>query len=1142
VRGELRDVAIRRQGRLALAYLALHSDRPVSRDELVLAVWGDGAAGDHGAGLSSVLSRLRRVMGDAVITRAGSVQLAADVRVDYHEAMAELAGAREALQRGEAVAAASGALRAVQASDRGVLHGESAPWLEEWRRELTELGLRARECIAGAALQCAGPELPVAVNRAREVVRAEPFRESGHALLMRALAAQGDVAEALRIYEVLRRRLREELGAAPGTRLRALHDELLGVAPVDIRGPPLLPVATARTRAGFVGRAAELAVLRRAFAAAAVDGTQLLVLEGEPGIGKTRLALRFAQEAAERRGANVLYGRCDAETLMPYQPFVEALRRHVAASPVARLRAQIPVHVAELARVLPELAEPGTAAAETRDGEPGARSRLFEAIAALLADAAAARPVLLVLDDLHWADWGTLLMLRQVIRLTSELPLLVLGVHRDNERGDALRDTLADLRREHVFDRITLGGIGEDEAAALVRQAGESGLAGEVARTLWQESRGNPFFLEEMVRHRGASGERAATPASVPDAVKDVIGRRLAQLSSDVRQVLEIAGVAGGDFSLRVLEALSDLSEDTLDRALKDAIDARLIVELPDVADRFAFEHALTRQTLYEGLTRSRRARLHLRIGEALEQLRRSEDGAHLAELAHHFLLAPSERGAARAVDYSARAASHASDVLAYEDASGHYEAALSALDRVGDDGERRYELLLALGETQVKAGDTRHARVSFGMAGDIARGRGSAVGLARAALGFAKIAGGVVDEAMVDLLDEALEAVGDQHEVLRSRLLARLLIELSFSSGRERLVALSDEAVAVARRTGDPAALSPALIARHWSLWEPQNVAERLATSTELLSLAATAGDRKIELQGHRWRMMNLLEIGDVEGADAEIEAYAGLARERRLPAELWYVHLFRGLRRLMAGDYAEVRAQIEAGMELGRRVADTNAEQGFTIQLAGLRRDCGGLADVEGAVRANASRYFTIPGWRSLLAVILVETGRPDEAREQLEMGGRDSFTQIPMDGLWLGAINNFAEVSSALGDAERAATLYELLRPYPDRNVVMGWASACAGSSSRPLALLAAALGRRSDASRHFEDALVSNQRMGARPWVARVRIEYGQFLLGESDAGQRIRGRELLQRGLSDANRVGMKPSALAWPQAAASASS
>jgi DNA-binding SARP family transcriptional activator/tetratricopeptide (TPR) repeat protein len=1124
-----------------LAFLALNRARPVSRDELELAVWGL-ESGDHRGGVSSLLSRLRRELGpDAIHSRGRtSVQMAEHVTVDYHEAGHAVAQARQALMRGAAEHAAAAARRALPIAERGVMHGETAVWLEDWRHELAELGVRAREQIAEAALLTGGPELQTAADRAREMVKAEPYSESAHGVLIRVLAAQGNVAQALEVYEELRGRLREELGVTPGPQMRALHALLLGApAPSPTTRSPERDAArtasahriSSRGRAPFVGREHELAALRELFDDPGPEGCRLVLLEGEPGIGKTRLAMQFAQDC-QRGGAVTLYGRCDSDTVVPYQPFVEALRCALANTLFAPLRDRIPSHLTEVARMLPELAAevgPATGGQSTVSDERAERFRLFDAVGAVLAEVSKAHPVLLILDDLHWADKPTLLMLRQVVRSAGDASMLVLGTYRDTERGGELLDTLADLRREHVFHRITLRGLDQSDATELIEQITDD-VPPLLGRTLWEECRGNPFFLEEMLRQRTAGGDPARTSHSdsdsLPDAVKDVIGRRLARVSKRLRTVLEIACVAGNEFSVDVLERLSGLTEDELDEALREAIEAHLIEELPAAYGRFAFEHSLTRQTLYEDLTLTRRARLHLRVGEELERLDGQRSGQRLAELAHHFLHAPPERGPSKAAHYAVCAARHAMQVFAYEEAVRHYEVSLAALERQPDRDERRHELLLALGEAQVKAGDTRRARVSFREAGDLARVIDSPAGFAKAALGGAQISGGVIDDEMVRRLEEALGWLGTDDEILRSRLLSRLVIELSFARDERRLATLSEEAVAVARRCGDAGALTVALIARHWSLWAPENIEERLQTATELLTLAAGTGSANFALKGHRWRMMDLLELGEVDEADSAINAYAELAERRRVAAELWYADLFRAMRMLMSGRYADAEPACRAAFELGHRVGDPNAHQAYTLQMLVLRRDRGDLSEVEDGVRINVQRYPAIPGWRCVLAHLLCEIGKPDEARRELAQLTDRSFAVIPRDGLWLAAIAHLAEVAASLREVEPAAELYDLLAPFASRNVVVGWAATCLGSAARLLAMLAAVLDREDDAKRHFEQALAMNERMGAQPWVTRTRFQYARFLL---DSGQATSaGHDLLEQALADARRLEMLP--------------
>ena len=1127
VAGERRDASIHQQGRLALAFLAIHRARPVSRDELELAIWGEGSTREHGAALSTILSRLRRALGPEVIQSHSRMclQLAEHVDVDYHHAFSLLAEAQDALRRANPEEAAVAADRSLQITYGGLLHGETASWLEDLRRELTELGLRARECTAEAALLRGGPELGTAADRAREIIRAEPLRESAHAVLMRALEAQGNVAQALTVYEELRERLSEELGVTPGVQLRALHSRLLGApqpsqseAPAVAKAPTSpLPLRSARVRAPFVGREVELNALRELFDPPASGSCRLALLEGEPGIGKTRLSVQFAQHC-ERHGAVTLYGRCDPETVVPYQPFVEALRGALGAGVLAPLREQIPTHLAELARVLPELADAAGVMVPALGADDAAeRYRLFDAVATVLAEVARTQPMLLILDDLHWADKATLLMLRQVIRSAGEAPMLVLGTYRDTERGEALLDALADLHREHVLHRISLTGLDEDNASELIGQISDRGVSSQLSRTLWEECRGNPFFLEEMLRHQSSGDRTGAGADALPHAVADVIGRRLARVSAEARTILEIACVAGTRFSIEIVERLGELSEDVLDAVLVEAIEAHLIEEVPGVYGRFTFEHALIRQTLYEQLTQTRRARLHLRIGQVLED-QTTDDGSRLAELAYHYLNAPPSQGRAKAGHYAVLAARHALEVLAFEEAVRHYNMALSLLTRAGD-AERQQQL----GDAQFKAGDAPAARLTFREAGDVARAIGSAAGFAKAALGCAQIFAPIIDEEMVTLLEEALEWLGDADPVLQSRLLSRLVIELSLSRDPARVCALSEHALSVARRTNDRGALSAALTARHWSLWGPESIDERQQISTEFLRLAAGAGSARLAIQGHRWRLIDLFELGDIEGANVAVEAFSSLAQQRRLPAELWWMEMFRAIPLLLAGRYEEAEQHSRAGFELGNRVGDPSVGTVHTLQMITIRRDRGGLEELEHDVRDKAARQSAIPGWRCVLAHMLCELGRLDEARHELDAVSANNFDALPRDGVWLGAIAVGAEVAARLD--EHAEVLYELLAPFPNRNVVVGWTSACIGSSSRPLALLAATLGRGDDATMHFENALAMNERMGAAPWLARTRVEYAEFLLR---AGSDARAVALLEQGLAGARQLGMLP--------------
>jgi DNA-binding SARP family transcriptional activator len=1121
-----------RQGRLAVAYLALNAGRPVTRERLIAALWGEDAPAGHSQALNVVLSKLRRALGAGVIENAGerAVQLAPAAQVDLDAVQPALDRAFAARDAGDWPAVTEAADQVAAAADAGLLPGYEAPWLEDPRRRLEEHGLQARELRGDAGLALGGADLAHAERAATELVERAPFRESGHLLLMRVREAQGNVVEALRVHERLRTLLRDELGVAPGPQVQAEFERLLKAeqaqqaAPPRAAAPPPPPPArvdggqffATRSGARFVGRRAELERLQLFYERAAEGRRQLVLLEGEPGIGKTRLAVQFMQ-ACEAAGAIALYGRCDSETHVPYQPFVEALRRYVARTSADRLAPWS----AELGRVVPELVAEG----ETLLAEPTERYRLFDAAAEVLTDMARAQPVVLVLDDLHWADKPTLLMLRQLVRAADESPIMIVAGFRDTERPDALTDLLVQLRREGYFETIELRGLDEADTSELIGEFGADPVPEHVHRALWEGTKGNPFFLEEMVRHLGsgsAEGNGAPWPVELPEGVREVIGRRLATLPDEARDVLTTAAVVGREFRIELLEEVGGYDEDRLDEVLEESVAAHVVAEVPDVYGCFSFTHSLIRQTLYDGLTGTRRGRLHLRVAEALERL----DG-DAAELARHFALAPPARGATKAVEYAERAARHASAQLAYEEAARLYEVALHALEQSGTDGEQRCRLLLAAGDAQVKAGDSIAARARFRDAAEAARALGSAKLLSQAALGYGsagQMAGGVVDETVVRLIEEALAAVAEEDPALRARLLARLAMELSFSEQTERRAELSSEAVAIAERVGDTRGLGMALVARHWSLWGPQNVQDRLAAANDLLGLAERSGDERLAMQGHRWRMMDLLELGEMDAVDIEIDAYMQIAARRKRLSDELYVHLYRAMRLMFAGDFDGAEAEGNAAVRVGDRIQDTNTGNATLLLSLMYRRERGRLERLEGPVRAYAERFATIPGWRCVLAWLLAETGRRDEAREILESFATDNFHGLPLDGIWLGAVAYLAETAAELEDATHAAALQALLEPYADRNVAIGWASTCAGSASRHLGLLADLLGSRDEAISRLEAALAMNEHMRARPWVIHTQIDLARVLA--QVPADRERASELLDTALTEAQQLGM----------------
>jgi DNA-binding SARP family transcriptional activator len=1089
-----------RRLRALLGWLALHPGMH-ARAEVAGRLWPDVLDESARTSLRTALADLRRALGNGhLIATRDEVGLGPGVWIDAR-AFDELVAQRRldealALVRGE------------------VLEGLAEDWVYA---ERDRRGEAVREALRGLAAEAeAAGDLHTAIARTREQIAADPLAEDTHRDLIRRLAAAGDRAAALSAYIQLRELLARELQIAPSAQTRALASQIHSTeaAPAEAPALPLPPALARRHRSPFVGRPDEPGKLREAFDRAG-DG-RLVLLTGEPGIGKTRLAAELARNV-RGAGATVLYGRAQEEPLAPYQPFAEALGPFLAARSQDALFALAGPLAGELGRLVPaQVARlPPPAEAATRD-PAGARYRLFEAASDLVAGAARERPLLLVLDDLHWADGPTLLLLRHL----ANAPLghaLVLGTYRSGEPSAPLADALAALRREDRFDRIAVDGLVHDDVDALVtawlgRDAPES-----LTDTVYRETDGNPFFVEELLRQYAESdaGTRRWEPM-VPEGVREVLGRRLARLGEPARDTLLLAAVAGRDVELRLLEAAGELPREALVEALDAALDAHLIREEAGAPGAYAFTHALVREAIYGELSSARRALLHGRIAAALEGL-----DADAAELAHHFVAAGGPRE--RVIEHAGRAGRQALAQLAYEDAANHFERALVVAPDAG-------ELLTGLGDARLRAGDVEASRESFSTAAALARERDDGELLARAALGRSGLGATVLghDPDTVALLEDALAALGEGSAALRARLLGRLAIELYHSPPVARREQLSAEAVALARDAGDPGALADALSARHVALWSPPHLDERLALADEMVALAEAGGDREHALQGRNWRVLDLLERGDIDAARSEIDEHGRLADELRLPGYQWWTPMWAAMLAFLEGRMeAAERLRAEA-VEIGRRASDRVADLFSWIQTVFVDLESEPIAptaptDVPDRLAVQAVQS----AFRSDLPLIYAEMGRTDDARSELEALASDRFAGVASDMNWLASMVELGQGAALLGARERAEELYELLLPYRARSVLVGRAALCLGPVELHLGVLATALGRFGDAERHLDAAARWAAAAGARPWAAWTDVHRAELLAarGDTTAAAQL------------AARVAREAQALGWGRAA-----
>ena len=757
----------------------------------------------------------------------------------------------------------------------------------------------------------------------------------------------------------------------------------------------------------------------------------------------------------------------------------------------------------ELRRRLPELPPTDEGDSETE------RYRLFEAVVGLLRNLSASMSVLIVIDDLHWADRPTLMLLRHLARSPRPGRLSIIGAYRLTERGsEGFSAALQTLRHERSLKQIELAGLPERDAARLVSVRVGRAPSADFSRALYDETEGNPFFIEEMLRHLEDSGVEVRSAGAydlqrfgLPDDVREVISRRLARLGANTVETMRVASVIGREFDSGLLEDVLALDEESFLGALDEALGTGLVGESPTTPGRLSFSHALIRETLYEGMWTARRARIHRRVGVALEQ--RGET-SNTNALAHHFTRAADPEYAKRAIDYALEAGEQAAAMLAHEQAADHYARALEVLEQFEPEAEqRRCELLLA-----ARRGPGPQRRAPPSVAG-LPRG-----GCARRPSGRRRRARPRGDRCVAALpaaarsrrpradRDARPGAHDDQRRTDRDPRPAALgpvrgallLRGARPDGGSERRAATE-----IAAALDDPRATALAAAARRRAYWDPDHLEQRLSDSGRLVRAATEAGDIELVLQGHAWLAVDLLEQGDVAGVDAQVQAFSAGARELRQPLYLWQVAVWRAMRALLAGHLSTAERLASEAFSAGIR---PESETATPVLRDPAARDQARAAANGGARgrRSASSSPTTRTGRRgaTALATLMIETGRLPEAQAELDLLAADQFAEIPRDGDWIVAMVLLADVAASVNDAERAAILHDLLLPFRDRNVVIGLGTVCLGSVARYLGRLAAAFGDQAIARGHFERAVEANRNLHASLQLAHTQLDYARAL--------------------------------------------
>jgi tetratricopeptide (TPR) repeat protein len=996
--------------------------------------------------------------GETVVAGDAGYQLVlppgVEVAVDLDEADDELAAARLVLGDDPAAAQALAA-QACEVLRATFLAGHGGSWADDVRARLAELLLGALELAARAATDAG--DVDAAVALAEEVVQRSPLRESAYRSLMAALAAAGNRADALLTYQRLRRMLVDELGVDPSPETEAAYLALLGPPPA---ARPPAGTTDADAAAGgrgrgtapralpFVGRAAELATMAEAWELAAGGARHVVVVTGEAGIGKSRLTAEAARRVSEA-GGRVLFGRCDQEAIVPYQPVVEALDGLVAAAPDDTLAVLDDEARAELATVLPSVDAPRRPVAPDR-------ARLFGAVTELVATAAKERPLLLVLDDLQWADDDTMLLVRHLLRRGGDAPVLVVAICRDHDLdpGHPLAGVVHSLERDGWVRRLPLRGLGEAEVRELLEHVSPKGDVAGAARQLVAETAGNPFLVTELARARAADGAEGGN--AIPPGVHDLVNSRLARLGTAAVELLRAGAVAGARFELDIAGDVAGLDDDTLLDAADEALASGLVTE--ESADRYRFPHDIVRRTLVAQLSGARRRTVHRRTADAIERLRSHALDEHVAVLAHHSSAGAGPAGDERAVRWARLASAQAAERSAPAEAVRLCRQARAHLPP--GDGRLGAEVTTELGIALLAAGDREGARTL--VEGAVLAGRhGCPDVLDRAAVALADAAAQHPELRAVarDVLADALaapaprppreRAAGGEDEelaVLHARVLVRHL-RLEGTVGGRPLGPETGRAIEALHR-------------RIASLRGPGTADERLRLADEMAVLADAADDPAASLSAAHEQAMAAATMGDAAATDAALAALTSVVTTHDDP----------GARALLA-------ERTVAELTTDGRLADAREALAVAVDAVAAHRGAGGPDGAD----AVAARHRAVIDW-------LAGDAPPDAAGGLGAGAGPDAV----LHDLALAAIAACDSGDRSLVDDVRAR-----LAPHADLMCGMGYRT-FVGAASFHLGRLAAAAGEWAEAERHLQSALRAHNAWGARPWVALTKAALADVL--------------------------------------------
>jgi len=856
-------------------------------------------------------------------------------------------------------------------------------------------------------------------------------------------------------------------------------------------------------RGVFVGRESEIRQVR-----AAVDdmiggrgGTVLLV--GEPGIGKTQTALEL-ETYARLRGAQSLWGRShEADGAPPYWPWIQALRTYVASVEPADLRRQLGTGASDVAGIVSEIRQalPDLAASGSLSTDDAAQFRLFDSTASFLRNAAADQPLVVFLDDLHWADRPTLRLLTHVALEIERSPVLLVATYRDVEVGrqHPLEEVLAQLSRAPRVRTLDLKGLSSGEIASLLQESSGVAADAQTVDAIARETNGNPFFVTEIVSLLAQEGKLGTRDIPIPPSVRSVVGRRLSVLSDECNVLLRTAAVIGREFTSALLCRLRDI-EPVQALELLDEAEAARLIEPTKRPGEYRFVHALIRETLEAELPTARRVRAHGEIAEALEAqygTRNDQNAAeHAAELALHFseAVALSSDFVDRALRYQLQAAHYAQSRAAWDEAVQHYRRFLDTTELRPAESQDPIPVLSALCEAERRAGFPQESMLTSQRIAEIARTRNDPCLLADAAVAFedAYLVSGQVrlseNDPSILLNEEALATLPSDAEARRCRVMAALSRATYFAGDAVRAEELATAALAIARSLDDDALKAYALASQRQVLLDVSRLPQLLAVSEELLEMARRIGDIDRQTDAHDGLIMAATLLGTKDDFDQRLAAYVEHAERIREPSTLAQARVQTAYSAGFSGDWETADVYLAEARALGERSQNRNivVQAAFTeFVIAAAMGDPDRLTKAMQLQDSHAEEFgdaFTHV--RLFPALERAKRGDLESCRLLLDGLSLTDLVTQPTSNIWLLSIQLWVQAAVLLHDHAKLEQLVDIVTPYSA--IVLPWNDL--GSIRALRGYAATELGHHDDAIRLLTEGWREVQSLGYPPLSA------------------------------------------------------